>query len=238
MHAKVFFVEKLIEISGVSSPRILEMSCGTARYIPKVIERNPHLTYVGIEPFKPSFDQAIKNTKELPAVTIHNQLGYTEIPEQDLASFDIVFSISALEHIKDLDAYIARAASYVKKGGLMVHRYDLGHALYPTSLKERIHAFLGNHFPKLLPESKFVRYVSIEEVKQLYQKHGCAVVDMSYHQMPNHKSLEKATRGEVKFSEMLQELCVWEWKSKDIIHQLPLRERERLFPAIAVWGKK
>ncbi len=238
MNSKTYFIERLIEASGIETPRILEMSCGTARYMPYILDRYPRITYVGVEPFAPSFREAEKHIGSYPNVKLHKQLGYSEVTGAEKESFDIVFSLSALEHIKDLRAYMSRVASYVKKDGLMVHRYDLGHALYPVSLKERVHAFLGNHIPWILPEDKFVRYVSQEEVVKEFRNAGCEPYDFSYHQMPNHKALEKAlTKGEIS-SDILEEIYMWEWKHRSTIAKIGVKEREALFPAVTVWSKK
>ena len=238
MSSKPFFIEKLIEESGLTNPRMLELACGTARYMPEILKKYPGITYTGLEPLRSSYDEAVKHIGSLPQVTLHNRLGYGELENVPPESFDIVYSISALEHIKDLSAFIKMSAHYVKKGGLLVHRYDLGHALYPVSLKERFHAFLGNTMPALLPVNKFVRYVSEDEVATLCRDNACDPFKSTYHQMPNHKSLEKASVGTSALEEAVAELYAWEWKHEKDFSTLPVRLREALFPAVAVWTRK
>lgn len=238
MSSKPFFIEKLIEESGLTNPRMLELACGTARYMPEILKKYPGITYTGLEPLRSSYDEAVKHIGSLPQVTLHNRLGYGELENVPPESFDIVYSISALEHVKDLRAFITMSGTYVKKGGLLVHRYDLGHALYPTSLKERIHAFLGNTMPALLPVNKFVRYVPEDEVVSLCKAVDCIPFTSTYHQMPNHKSLEKASVGNGALEEAMKELYAWEWKYEKDFSTLPVRLREALFPAVAVWTRK
>jgi SAM-dependent methyltransferase len=238
MSSKPFFIQKLIEESGLANPRILELACGTARYMPEILKKYPGITYTGLEPLKSSYDEAVKNIGSLPQVTLCNRLGYGNLEGVPPESFDIVYSISALEHVKDLPAFIAMSGMYVKKGGLLVHRYDLGHALYPVSLKERFHAFLGNTLPALLPVDKFVRYVPEGEVVTLCTDVDCLPYKSTYHQMPNHKSLEKASVGNPQLTEAMAELYAWEWKYEKDFSGLPVRLREALFPAVAVWARK
>lgn len=238
MNSKTFFLQKLIEESGLRAPRILELACGTARYMPFILKQYPEVSYVGLEPHKASFDKAVKNIGSLPQVTLYNRLGYGDLENTESESFDIVFSISALEHVKNLPAFISMSGKYVKRGGLLVHRYDLGHALYPTSLKERFHAFLGNTVPKILPVDKFVRYVPEHEVVALCSDVDCIPFKSTYHQMPNHKSLEKASVGNISLEKAMEELSAWEWKYENEFSRLSVHVREMLFPAVAVWARK
>ena len=102
-----------------------------------MIERYPQLEYFGIEPIKVSFNKAQQNLENVPRTRVIFQLGYDSIEGLQDSSFDVVISFSVLEHVKQLGRFMDLSARYVKQGGLMVHRYDLGHALYPGSLKEQ-----------------------------------------------------------------------------------------------------
>ncbi len=58
--------------------------------------------------------------------------------------------------------------------------------------------------------------------------------------MPSQKKLQK---GFDKLSdgvgdEAMEEVHAWEFKHAEDFHQLPLQLREKLFPTVAVWGKK
>ena len=238
MSSKTFFIEKIIEESAVPSPRVLELACGTAQYMREVLNTHPDISYVGVEPNPSSFAEARETIGNLPNVQIHNQLGYGTLRGIEPESFDIVFSMSALEHIKNLKAFIEMSGRYLKKGGLLVHRYDLGHALYPTSLKEKVHVFLGNAVPWMLPVRKFVRYVSEEEVTALCASVGCKPFKTTYHQMPNGKAFEKLAVQNESLGEASKELTEWEWRHEAVFAQIGLPAREKLFPAVAVWSRK
>lgn len=238
MNSKTFFLNTMISENGTGPLRILEMGCGTARYMQSVLDKNPHISYVGLEPFRQSFEVAKSLIGSRENVTLHNQLGYGSIEGVSDESFDIVYSISALEHVKDLGAFIEMSARYLKKGGLMVHRYDLGHALYPASLKERFQVFLGNQFPSILSEHKFVRYVGESEVIKHFNAVGCVPYRRTYHQMPNHKLLAREVETVTELESALDSINLWEWKNADFFGKIPSNRRERLFPSIAIWGRK
>lgn len=241
MNSKEYFIQRVIEDAGVgnSGPlRVLELGCGRAPYIPTIIEQYPSLEYVGVEPIDTSFQGAQHNLTNTPRTKIVAQLGYGSIEGLEESSFDVVFSLSVLEHVKHLDKFMDVSARYLKKGGVMVHRYDLGHALTPMSLKEHVHVWIGNNIPSVLPERKFVRYVPMKEVEDLYAQRGVTTYKHTYHQMPGHKALVKAFEKKGIGEKAMEEVYQWEFEYADEIAQLDLPIRERLFPAVAVWGKK
>ena len=148
----------------------------------------------------------------------------------------MVFSLSVLEHIKHLDRFLALGTKYTKAGGLVVHRYDLGHALHTHSIKEAIHVWMGNNIPAVLPERQFVRYVPEPEVRALYEAQGLTPLKTTYHQMPSHKAIEKHWKN--LDTTAVTELFAWEMKYQADILKIPVPAREKLFPAVAVWGEK
>lgn len=238
MSLKILFVEEIIRAAVEKKPgatiRVMDLGCGTAVYMPTILKKFPMVEYVGVEPIEPSYNDALKNLAGIPNVRVHLQLGYDEVAGETKASFDLVFSQSVLEHVRQLRAFLALGAQYVTPGGVMVHRYDLGHSLYPHSLKERAHVWMGNHFPKVLPERQFVRYVPEVEVRALYVELGLRDIYGTYHQMPNHKKLEKQKIAHLE--PVIAELFAWEMKHQAVFKDVPLPTRELLFPSVAVWG--
>jgi SAM-dependent methyltransferase len=248
-YAKVFLMKTLKEqfiveavrqaverVGDSRSVRIMDLGCGTANYVPALVEVFPTIEYVGVEPIETSFKAAQKNLMVVSNARLHFQLGYDSVPDELENSFDLVFSLSVLEHIKQLDKFIELSAKYVRQGGLLVHRHDLGHALHPHSYKERFHVWLGNNWPQVLPERQFVRYVPETEVRELYEKCGVKPIKTTFHQMPNMKALEKELKG--TNSTAVDELFVWEMKHQGCFAKIPLVKREKLLPTIAVWGEK
>ena len=243
MNSKEYFFNEVIKerCAATNGPiRVLELGCGTASYVPAMIEKYPQLEYVGIDPMIESFKTAEKILKDVPRSSVSFQLGYDEIEGLVDESFDVVISFSVLEHVKQLDSFMTLANRYLKKGGLMVHRYDLGHALYPATLKDTIHVTLGNILPAILPETKFVRYVPMDEVVAFYvQLLGESPYKFTYHQMPNQKALENVLRKTDEVNgKLYTDIYEWEFANAKTFAALPLPVREKLFPTVAVWGQK
>lgn len=242
MNSKEYFFDRVIqEAIGDSnqSVKVLELGCGAAPYVKALIDKYPQLEYVGIEPITASYEKALKNLASVPRTKISSQLGYDSIEGLDDASFDVVISFSVLEHVKQLGRFMDLSARYVKKGGIMVHRYDLGHALYPTTLKEKLHVWIGNTIPSILPERTFVRYVPLTEVQQNYQRLlGASPYKYTYHQIPNIKNLSKTLDKKEYQGSALEDIYEWEFAYAEEFASLDLPIREQLFPTVAVWGKK
>jgi SAM-dependent methyltransferase len=230
-------VEEAIRRAGEGKTvRVLDLGCGTANYVPELTKEFPDVNYVGLEPIEASYKAALKNLEGINNAKVYYQLGYDAVADEKESSFDLVISLSVLEHIKQLKRFLALSVKYAKRDGLIVHRYDLGHALHTHSIKEWIHVRLGNNVPWLLPERQFVRYLAPSEVESLYKDLGVAPKRTTYHQMPNHKAFEKYFKK--SHTTAIDELFHWEMKHQESIAKIPQKDRERLFPAIAVWGIK
>jgi SAM-dependent methyltransferase len=238
---KELFIHEVVAVAVAqtgegNAVRVMDLGCGTAGYAPALLEAFPTVTYIGVEPIAASFAAAKQNLTGIDRATVHFQLGYDAVPDVLEGSCNVVFSLSVLEHIKQLNRFIALSAKYAAPGASVVHRYDLGHALHSHSIKERLHVLVGNHFPQLLPERQFVRYVPEPEVRACYEKNGLTPIRTTYHQAPNHKLLEKLLKGQETTA--ITDLYEWEKKHQSALLTIPVADRERLFPAVAVWGRK
>ncbi len=215
---------------------ILELGSGTSSAVVDFLKENKRVKYFGIEPSRAAYAEAQRKIGHLSNAKLENRLAY-DAPQDSF--FDISFSLSVLEHVKHLDKFIEASVKAVKPGGYIIHRYDLGHALHPLSYKERFQVFLGNVFPFVLPEHKFVRYLDPEEVKRKMEDAGAEVFDITYHQMPNHKAFLKYFESKGGEEDMLcTEIIDWEYKVSPLLKNFDKSVREKLFPAICVWGKR
>lgn len=235
---KELFCEKMANMLGpaLKTAQVLELGAGTAQAIIPTLTKCQELSYVGVEPNPESIKKAKDNLKKFKNVRLLHSLAYhLEFRDQ----FDLCFSLSALEHVKNLRLFLEESVAAVKPGGLVVHRYDLGHALSPSSVKERLQVFLGNHFPWILPENKFVSYVDEKRVVSILENLGAEVFAVTYHQMPDHKEFFKHFKLKDRESEeLLKELVEWEFKISPMLGNMEKKHREKLFPAICVWARK
>jgi SAM-dependent methyltransferase len=232
---KEVFVEHLESLLPSKGARILELGSGRSTAVVDLLERRPDISYTGIEPYKKDYEYARDTIGSLPNVRLINELAYDIGGE---SSFDLCFSLSVLEHVKQLERFLSEGVKAVKSGGHIVHRYDLGHSLHPSSLKERFQVFLGNRMPQVLPEHKFVRHLDPDLVVALLKKQGADTQRISYHQMPQHKTLFKHLAATPENFALERELSEWEFNISPSLSTVPKSLREKLFPAIAVWAKK
>jgi cyclopropane fatty-acyl-phospholipid synthase-like methyltransferase len=217
--------------------RILDLGCGESKNFIYLLEKYPEMYYIGIEPQKNEADKAARNLEKYKNARVYNTLAYEKI--DDWGNFDLCISLSVLEHVKQLEKFLINSISSVKSGGHIIHRYDLGHALYARTLKEKFHVFLGNNFPQILPETKFVTYLDEKKVCQIMNDNGAAVKEVSYHQMPNHKHFLKLFNDNTEEKTSLaEELLDWEDKITKFLPEFDQRQRELLFPAITIWAEK
>lgn len=225
--------KRIEHIESGKNIRLLEIGSGTSEIAKNLIEKFPCIEYVGIEPSHEAVVRARKNLQDSPRVTIIEGLGYDKASHPELQQpFDIVFSLSVLEHVKQLEKFIDFSVSMARMGGEVAHLYDLGHSLHPSSVKEWIQTRLcATPVLKLFPEQKVARYLATEEVQELLQK-KCDIQKISCSNMPNHVQLLKNHLEE----NLLQEVIAFEQAHAEKVTDI--KKREKLFPSICFWAKR
>ncbi|MDP2629235.1 MAG: class I SAM-dependent methyltransferase [Candidatus Harrisonbacteria bacterium] len=238
IESKEYFLSKVAQELGLNNDsKIVEFGSGQSRAVLPLLNTFPQMSYLGIEPSAKDAAVAKELVKNFKNARVLNQLAYDEAP--GAGDFDLCFSLSVLEHVKQLEKFLSNSVKAVRSGGRIIHRYDLGHALRPSSAKERFQVFLGNTFPSLLPEHKFVRYLSDEEVREILEKYGARVEKKTYHQMPNHKALLKVFRADSEPKRrLIEQMMDWEQDISPYLEGMEKREREMLFPGIALWARR
>ena len=239
---KTIFLEQFEEaILRGEIKSICDFGSGESLNFISLLEKYPKLVYVGIEPSSEHAELARKHLAHIEGAKVYNASAY-ECPRGEEArwgSFDLVISLSVLEHVKQLDKFLENSVKAVRAGGQVVHRYDLGHALYPSSLKERLQVFLGDFVSGVLPEAKFVSGVRPSRVEKKLSDLGVKLERKTYHQMPGHKSfLKSLEKGGLRNDKLARDIIEWEFASSPLVDELPEEERIRLFPAVALWGRK
>lgn len=232
--AKWYLLQRLLEYADEHKGQvsILELGAGRAYVIKKVLEQFPNLRYVGIEPDPVSAKYAQEQLAGFENAKIVHSLAYNQnqpIAEQD--KFDLVMSLSVLEHVKDLKSFFAFGSAHTKPDGAHIHVYDLGHALYPSNLKEKLQVAVCNSvLRQYIPENKIARYVPLEEVESICGAHNIIIEQVTYHNMPSHVSwLKKA--GQEELMGMITDLEI-----KMAQKMPPGLDKEKLFPSVCVWG--
>jgi SAM-dependent methyltransferase len=176
---KIAFLEGLLSQFGERPIRILDMGCGTAKDWPDILRSRPWVTYVGLEPDSKNRSVANELLHGLPAEVL---AGWGEAMNAH-ESFDLTVSLSVLEHVKYLDPFLRASVAATRPGGAVVHRYDLGHSLYPATDYERLLVVVSRRMPWIVPASRFTSHLDPSRVARILSELGLSQVEVSYAQM-------------------------------------------------------
>jgi 2-polyprenyl-3-methyl-5-hydroxy-6-metoxy-1,4-benzoquinol methylase len=234
--SKIFLLNELENYCARHGYRvaILELGCGTAPQLGPFVRAHRDITYVGIEPSAAAAAEAKSTLGIRDNITVAQALAY-EVPEQYREAFDIVVSMSVLEHVKDIKTFLRLSVSCAKKGGTIIHLYDLGHALYPSGIKERVQvALCGNPLTRwLISEQKIAQYVRLSEVTRCLEEAGATIDGVTYHNARAHvaqiKSNPLSSRADV--------LAIAKAEVEEAARIPDDAERERRFPSVCVWAR-
>lgn len=216
--------------------RILDIGSGQSRNFVSLLREFPLCTYVGVEPCKKEYIAAERFLAPYTQARVINGFADTRNLGQQ---FDIAVSLSVLEHIKYLHEFFAFAARHTATGGKNIHLYDLGHALYPCSLQERLHVLMCR-LPllcRLVPRSYWTSYLSPGKAKAIAEGYGFSCDEITYHNCPNHVEIIKAIKDESEAHFVLQSICALERIASNLFNGTKTR-KEMLFPSIALWFTK
>lgn len=155
-HKKKFLDELFLKFSGKET-HILDMGSGTSSNFIQLLKNNNKFYYTGIEFNKKSYAQAQSNLKGFENVILFN--GYGEELKDKLNTYDLVLSLSVLEHVKYLEKFLVHSISMCKPGGIVVHRYDLGDSLYPCSFGEQLNVWLCKRFPFAISKKNVLLHI-------------------------------------------------------------------------------
>jgi len=163
---KIAFLEGLLSQFAERPIRILDMGCGTAKDWPGILRSHPWVTYVGVEPDSKSRSVANELLHGLASKVL---AGWGEAMNAG-ESFDLTVSLSVLEHVKYLDAFLRASVAATRRGGTVVHRYDLGHSLYPATDYERLLVVVSRRMPWIVPASRFTSHLDPSRVARILKR--------------------------------------------------------------------
>lgn len=185
---KTLYLEEVINTLGYKPLKILDMGSGTSKDWVGILNKYPQLEYTALEFDRQAIAKAKKIMERRPNVQFISDFGENAI---DLFQnhFDLVISLSVLEHVKNLEAFLTASVRVLKPLGTLIHRYDLGHALHTESISERLKVFLSKHFPFLISAKKFTTHPDKEYIACFLEKHGITHIETEQHQIPNLKKI-------------------------------------------------
>jgi ubiquinone/menaquinone biosynthesis C-methylase UbiE len=214
------------------------MGSGTSANFIQILT-NKNINYTGIEFNKKDFEKARLTYKDYRNVTMLN--GYGEDLKLKSNTFDIVISLSVLEHVKELNDFLLKSIDLCKPGGMVVHRYDLGHSLYPCSFGEQLTLAFCKYFPFLMPKRKvFTSHPSKDNIVKVLTENGLKNIDVDYSQLFAQKKLiNKLKPDRLGDNAMSNKMLAFEKELKDyFLKMLTDEEKELIFPSVTIKGIK
>jgi SAM-dependent methyltransferase len=233
---KELLVEELFEEFGGEPARVLDLGCGTCGPFATALRRHPNVSYTGVELHAPSLAKARAAIGGLPNVRLHEGSGEEFAGD----AFDLVVSISVLEHVKHLREFLAVSVRAAKPGGRIVHRYDLGHALTPSSVGERLRVAVARRAPALVRTARFTTYPDLDAITALLAELGVEGIDVVQAQVPGLKGamnvLDPGSPADRELAEQIVALEARLWEQ--VGPRLSADRRDRTFPSVMVSGHR
>ena len=239
--SKEFVYRRLrAELGEIEEPSVLDLGCGRAAFGERLVQDRVTLSYTGVEPSPIDAEQARRGLAPHAArARVLNEL----VPPRDgrvLAGHDAVISLSVLEHVKHLDRFLAYSAACAAPGGRVVHLYDLGHALTPSSWRERAHVAAAR-VPvarMAIPATRWTSYVSLDAVVASMRRAGLAIDEVTHHNAPDAVALLKLAPDDEDGQRLLDEVVAWEGALGPALAAVDPAVREPLLPSVAVWARR
>jgi SAM-dependent methyltransferase len=230
---KIAFLDGLLGEFGDRPLRVLDLGCGTAKDWPSILRAHPGVTYTGVEPDARSRETAREILGGLPATVLAGWGEATTTRD----GFDLTLSLSVLEHVKYLDRFLGASVAATRPGGAIVHRYDLGHALYPVNSLERCLVALSRLAPWLVPASIFTSHPEPARVAAALTKLGVSDVRVTYAQMFSLKqAMNRLSRIDGADALVSRVLELDAEIAETVRPLMSDAEMARLFPSVAVRG--
>ena len=233
---KTAFVETLLQRYAGRPIRLLDLGSGTSKDFPDLLRRHPNVAYTGVEPSAASRATAARLLEGVPNVVLERAWGEA-LAARYRDAFDVTLSLSVLEHVKYLDDFLATSVAVTAPGGLVIHRYDLGHALTPVNLWERVVVGASRRLPWAVPASIFTTHPDLTRITGALAAHGLRDIAVSYGQIYGLKqAMNHVSRVDAALAARV--VALDGELAAALADRLDAEAMARLFPAITVSGLK
>lgn len=170
--AKLYCLEQIAAIAAERGPlTILDLGCGAGKNFAGLLTRHPDVTYVGVDT-----DPDVCAAARVTLSGFRAEIVCGSAYDLDRGQFDLVASLSVLEHIRDRRAYIEVMARSLRPNGRAYLIVDNGHFVdrHPRELLKttvgRARAFVGS-------DRWYQSFVHEEEVRDHLSRVGLEVID-------------------------------------------------------------
>jgi SAM-dependent methyltransferase len=229
---KLQLIDWLFAEFGGRPARVLDLGCGTAANFETALRRHPNVSYTGVEQNREALAQAKELLAGLSNVELYEGFG----ERFGGADFDLVISLSVLEHVKHLHPFLSVSVQAARPGSKILHRYDLGHALFPSTLGERLRVGMAKRVPALVPAARFTTYPDVDSIVSRLSGLGVVDIAVTQSQMPSLKAAMNLLDAE-RDLDMAARIAGLEADLWDRLQaRLAPGQRDRLFPTVIVSG--
>ena len=237
---KIKYLGDIISSSPKDKPlKVLDIGSGTSKDWIQILKRFPNIEYYGVEYRVQQIEKAKKNLDFHPNKEFI--VGFGEDIEHKFENhFDITISLSVLEHVKYLKSFLKRSVVVTKRGGIIAHRYDLGHALHSPSKYERFKVLLCKYLPSIMPAKHFTTYPDLNKIKKELEDEGVILEPIIHSQLFCLKKIVNILKTQESANDIVRDILHLE---NEIFRELSKtnissRELDKLFPTIIVKGIK
>lgn len=176
--AKLYCLDWIEQYVQDRSPvNLLDLGCGTAANFVLLLQRYPHIHYIGVEPSAVDCERARQNMAGLNA-TIINAYAYDLFGTHIHIKADLVVSFSVFEHVYRRLSYLRTARTCIKDDGYFLINYDSGHFVMPKNLRERAKNVLGPVLARLGLEGYYQAFVRQADFDALCDQAGFEPVEI------------------------------------------------------------
>lgn len=231
---KTAFLDNLLQPFMNRPVRLLDLGSGTSKDFPDLLRRYPNVAYTGVEPSETARAAAARLLHGIPQVVLESAWGES-LAARYRGTFDITLSLSVLEHVKYLDDFLQTSVAVTASGGLVVHRYDLGHALYPVSWYERALVGASRAVPWIVPASLFTTYPDATGITRTLAASGLHDLSVQYRQMYGLKqAMNHVAQMDPSLAMRIVQLDTE--LAEALVSRLSAREVAHLFHTVTVRG--
>lgn len=191
--AKQWMLEEIERIAADHPVRICDLGCGAGSVWPDLLRDHPEITYVGLDTDVKEIERAKKHFAACPNASV--KVADAQRFAEESGRFDIVTAFSALEHVVDLDAFIATALGLLRSGGIALLNYDAGH-FRSHDLKERLMVPVSQILAKIGIEGPYMKEVDDAKLAAIVSAKGGVVEKTMKHNFHPLKQLFKGANDE------------------------------------------
>jgi ubiquinone/menaquinone biosynthesis C-methylase UbiE len=186
--SKDWIFRQLAERAASGPFVVCDLACGSGSMWRDFLLDYPAIRYVGSDTDAEAVAKAKKEFADVPNASF--EVADAQKPRTDNLSYDVVTTLSALEHVVRIDKFLDTLFAILKPGGKAYLNYDNGH-FHSKDLKERVMVPVSQALAKIGMEGPYMKEVRDSDVVRLIQERGARVLQVRKHILAGMKGFTK-----------------------------------------------